>query len=98
MFLGCYWVFKLVSLASLTKVSFTPLIILGRYSYQIYLVHQPLLFVLLPQGSQYNFFATDLGLGIALVITAIALIGYVAAFIKLESGLEYFLVKRLKST
>jgi peptidoglycan/LPS O-acetylase OafA/YrhL len=98
MFLGCYWVFKHVSLASLTKINFIPLIILGRYSYQIYLVHQPLLFVLLPKWNQNIFFSTDLGLGIALVITAIALTGYVAAFIKIESGLEYFLVKRPKST
>jgi peptidoglycan/LPS O-acetylase OafA/YrhL len=93
-FLLCYWIVNRTSPPILPKIKFPLLIILGKYSYQIYLLHQPLLFVLLPIWGKHNFFSSFWGVGIVLVTTAIALTFYIAGFTKLESGLNYLLWQR----
>lgn len=96
-FLICYWIFSPVARQKFPNIKILPLTILGRYSYQVYLVHQPLLFVLLPMGSSQKLFATPIGLGIFLVAIAIALFVYISGFIQLELGLHYLLWQRNNS-
>ncbi|MEH1862505.1 MAG: acyltransferase [Nostoc sp.] len=58
--------------------------ILGIYSYQIYLIHQPLYFVLLPKLNYVIQINNYLKIGVSLMIVSILLSIYVFSFIKLE--------------
>ncbi|MEH1902277.1 MAG: acyltransferase [Nostoc sp.] len=58
--------------------------ILGIYSYQIYLIHQPLYFVLLPKLNSMIQINNYLKIGISLMIVSILLAIYVFSFIKIE--------------
>ncbi|NEU73970.1 acyltransferase [Hassallia byssoidea VB512170] len=58
--------------------------ILGIYSYQIYLIHQPLYFVLLPKLKQSIQVNSSLKIVVSLMIVSVALTIYVILFTKLE--------------
>ncbi|MEH2294716.1 acyltransferase family protein [Nostoc sp.] len=58
--------------------------ILGIYSYQIYLIHQPLYFVLLPKLNYLIQINNYLKIGVSLMIVSILLTIYVFSFIKIE--------------
>ncbi|MEH2000403.1 MAG: acyltransferase [Nostoc sp.] len=58
--------------------------ILGIYSYQIYLIHQPLYFVLLPKLNYVIQINNYLKIGVSLMIVSILLAIYVFSFIKIE--------------
>ncbi|MEH2360038.1 hypothetical protein, partial [Nostoc sp.] len=58
--------------------------ILGIYSYQIYLIHQPLYFVLLPKLNYVIQINNYLKIGVSLMIVSILLTIYVFSFIKIE--------------
>ncbi|MHC5935603.1 acyltransferase family protein [Nostoc sp.] len=58
--------------------------ILGIYSYQIYLIHQPLYFVLLPKLNHVIQINNYLKIGVSLMIVSILLAIYVFSFIKIE--------------
>ncbi|MBN3951813.1 MAG: acyltransferase [Nostoc sp. NMS7] len=65
--------------------------ILGIYSYQIYLIHQPLYFVLLPKLNYVIQINNYLKIGVSLIIVSILLAIYVFSFIRIER----FLMKML---
>jgi len=60
----------------------------GLYSYQIYLIHQPLLFVLLPYLKQNVHGDASLRLIVSIIVTSVLLSVYVFLFTQLESFLR----------
>lgn len=90
-FILLYWMFDFFNTRIEGKKRFFPL--LGNYSYQIYLIHQPLLFVLLPylvQGVNLDPYARLL---LSLVSTTVVLTIYVVAFTQVESLLRKLVQK-----
>lgn len=64
--------------------------ILGIYSYQIYLIHQPLLFVTLPKLTKFMKTIPTLEVGISVLMTVTILIVYTKIFIALDKSLRKF--------
>jgi peptidoglycan/LPS O-acetylase OafA/YrhL len=62
--------------------------ILGTYSYPIYLIHQPMLFVTLPNLVKFFHTNSELKVMISLFVAALLLIGYTLGFIELEKLLR----------
>lgn len=72
--------------------------LIGVYSYQIYLIHQPLYFSLLKYMAKYISINSYLKMGIILVIILTIIGGYTYLFVKLETFLRKFLEKLIKQT
>ncbi|HBB35377.1 MAG TPA: hypothetical protein DDZ80_08365 [Cyanobacteria bacterium UBA8803] len=92
-FLVYYKICTLLSTESIKISAINIFSLLGIYSCQIYLIHQPLYFVLLPQLEKQIDGNPYVKLVLSIIITTILLIMYVIAFTKLESFLNKVLGK-----
>ena len=92
----CYWIFEFLSHYKLPIYTLGIFSIMGVYSYQIYLIHQPLYFVLLPYLVNQIDFNPYLRLLLSIMTTTSLLTLYVIAFIKLESCLGKLMEKMPK--
>jgi len=84
-FLLLYSIFTNLYQKSFGDISLKPLSVLGKYSYQIFLVHQPILFVCLPGIVSIFEFSNALSIFLTLIISMLFVGLYVCLFIKLES-------------
>lgn len=83
-FLLCYWLFEKMSESGWMAIGLSFMSLLGIYSYQIYLIHQPLYFVLLPYLTSQIAINSDLKILLVMIITACLLLVYVFSFTYLE--------------
>ncbi|MFB2939127.1 acyltransferase family protein [Aerosakkonemataceae cyanobacterium BLCC-F154] len=95
-FIACYWLFDKGSQSKLLTKGLSLLSLMGIYSYQIYLVHQPLYFVLLPYLTKQINLNSYLKILPVLLITIAVLTVYVIAFIYLDNFLSKIFGKLLK--
>ncbi|MCF3607767.1 acyltransferase [Planktothrix agardhii 1033] len=85
MFLGCYRLFEwLKQYKGYLFYGLTLLSLMGIYSYQIYLIHQPLLFVILPVFNHFPSINPYLKIIISIIGISILLSIYLIGFIHLE--------------
>ncbi|MGA9382838.1 MAG: acyltransferase family protein, partial [Phormidium sp.] len=87
-FIICYWLFDKASEQTLLKRGLSLLALMGVYSYQIYLVHQPFYFVLLPYLTKQINLNPSWRILPVMLITMAGLIVYVIAFIYLDNFLS----------
>ncbi|MBE9128804.1 MULTISPECIES: acyltransferase family protein [unclassified Coleofasciculus] len=87
-FIGIHWLFKRINLEKISPRDIFSR--MGFYSYQIYLIHQPLLFLILPYLGREMSLAPYPRLLVSILATTVLLTLYVLAFIQLE-----ILVKKL---
>lgn len=96
-FLGCHRLFEWLN--QYKGYLFYGLVLLsamGIYSYQIYLIHQPLLFVILPQFNQSLNLNPYIKITISLILSALLLSIYLIGFIRLEQFLRKLIQKRFE--
>ncbi len=88
-FIGFYYIFEYIE-SNKTSLNFglNFLSLAGLYSYQIYLIHQPLLFVLLPYLKQNVQGDASVRLIVSIIVTSVLLSVYVFLFTQLESFLR----------
>lgn len=100
-FLGLYFLFSRSEVWSkanaLLTLTLQGLSTLGKYSYQIFLIHQPLFFVILPILTGLIALGTIPELASVLVITLILLTLYVLLFLQLEKTMAPITRRLLKS-
>jgi peptidoglycan/LPS O-acetylase OafA/YrhL len=88
-FIGFYYLFEYIESNKLSlNFGLNFLSLAGLYSYQIYLIHQPLLFVLLPYLKQNVHGDASLRLIVSIIVTSVLLSVYVFLFTQLESFLR----------
>jgi peptidoglycan/LPS O-acetylase OafA/YrhL len=90
LFVFCWLGFEKVRNFKAIAKSLGTLSILGIYSYQIYLIHQPLLFVTLPKFTKFMNTIPTLEVGISVLITVTIFIFYTKNFIALDKLLRKF--------
>lgn len=91
-----YWVCETYINPKLTFKEFNPFSVMGVYSYQIYLIHQPLLFVALPVLGGKIPLPSSLRLLLAIIAIAILITAYVFVFIQLDNFLGKLMEKITK--
>jgi len=84
-FIACYWLFDKLSQQNWLTSGLSLLSLMGVYSYQIYLIHQPLYFVLLRNLTKQITLNPYQRILPVLLITMAGLTVYVIAFIYLEN-------------
>ncbi|MFB2896795.1 acyltransferase family protein [Aerosakkonemataceae cyanobacterium BLCC-F50] len=94
-FISCYWLFDNLSQQKLLMGGLSLLSLMGVYSYQIYLVHQPFYFLLLPYLTKQIHLSYYLRILPVMLITITGLTVYVFAFIHLDNFLSKFSGKLL---
>jgi len=87
-FIGFAGIFEYLSRHKWLGYGLSFLGLAGVYSYQVYLVHQPLIFVLLPYLKETIHGDVSLRLLVSIVTTTVLLTVYVFAFTQLESFLR----------
>ncbi len=93
LFLLCYWLCHyLITPSSLQAVA-KPISISGLYSYQIYLIHQPLFFILLPLLVKNIDLPEYPKLIISIIVTALLLLIYVFTFSHIDRWLGKIIQK-----
>ncbi|HEY9863252.1 MAG TPA: acyltransferase family protein, partial [Candidatus Obscuribacterales bacterium] len=97
MFLGCYRLFEwLKQYKGYLFYGLALLSLMGLYSYQIYLIHQPLFLVILPVFNHFLSINSYLKIIIAIIGISILLSVYLIGFIHLEKWIRKIILKRLK--
>ncbi|MBD1907712.1 acyltransferase [Funiculus sociatus GB2-A5] len=84
LFLVCYLIFDKLTNFNWMNSGLVFLTLMGLYSYQIYLIHQPMYFVLLPFLASHIAFNPYLKILMSMIITALVLIAYVVLFTYVE--------------
>jgi peptidoglycan/LPS O-acetylase OafA/YrhL len=88
-FIGFYYIFEYLESNKISlKFGLNLVSLAGLYSYQIYLIHQPLLFVLLPYLKQHVHGDASVRLIVSIIVTSVLLSVYVFLFTQLESFLR----------
>lgn len=90
MFMGLYRLLNFFAQVRALQLALTFVALAGVYSYQIYLIHQPLLFSIFPYLAKYIPFSSP----IKLVVSFIAILGLLTLYVYVFTALETALRKR----
>lgn len=97
MFLGLYQLCQVLEKSSITRKIASCLSVLGKYSYQIYLIHQPLFFVAFPIFSKAIGLEFNLKVGVIFGLMSLLLSLYVYLFTTIDKFLNQWILMPSKS-
>jgi peptidoglycan/LPS O-acetylase OafA/YrhL len=92
MFMGLYQILSYSARIKILKSALAFAALAGVYSYQIYLIHQPLLFSIFPYLAKY----IQLSQFIQVIVSFVAILGLLTVYVYAFTALETFLRKRFE--